>query len=701
MFDRRGLQRLNREGGPVGGSRNHYQRVYLYMSSLFGVLRCSALVTLCFAVTAATYAGGGVVRPSLCGWDLIATASPMPGSAFWAIGASSTSDIWAVGSQNGSSATLTEHFDGTSWSLVQSPNTQSTTNFLTGVATLGSSDAWAVGEAAGGQSIQTLAEHWNGTAWTIVGTPNPGQDQWFDAVAMVATNDVWAVGQTCATGDCWALVAHFNGRRWATNLMTDRGISPVFRAISADAPNDVWAVGDTQAPSSGRHLGLVEHWDGTRWTRIPTPSSRATVRLQAVKADSPTDVWVAGSSGNTTIHAFFEHWNGSQWAVVRNPAGFGTTSQINALAGSAANDLWAVGSLDNSVSLLTEHWDGSAWVLVPAPLPGGGAGGFFGAIDFGPNNALAVGYTGNVTLAEAYCVPSGSGDPTFHEYSIPPTNGHAASPQEVAVAPDGSAWFTDQNNDEVAHITAGGTITEIPFSTNVKPLGITLGPDGNMWVAEQQGGHIAQVTATGTVTQFSISGCAQSIVAGSDGALWFNECLKSQLGRITTSGIFSTVKIPFQARYLAASPDGSIWFTGTVSQSVGRFSIATGTTTLYSFGHSVGLTGIAVAPDDSAWAGEIGGAIARIGSDGTITEYPEPNMIGEPKELTLGGDGNVWFANGLGGEIGSIAPDGTYTIYFPRHGGDGLGGIAGKPGVNAIWFAEPLFSRIGRLNDIL
>ena len=59
----------------------------------------------------------------------------------------SSSDVWAVGSQG--SRTLTEHWDGTRWSVVTSPNPLPTTkgnNFLTSVTTVSSGDVWAVGD---------------------------------------------------------------------------------------------------------------------------------------------------------------------------------------------------------------------------------------------------------------------------------------------------------------------------------------------------------------------------------------------------------------------------------------------------------------------------------------------------------------------------------------------------------------------------
>ena len=93
----------------------------------------------------------------------------------------SQSDCWVVGYSvaklfGGLDATLIEHWDGSSWRIVDSPNTDSAlTNNLFGVACNSTSDCWAVGGSLtpSKDSVETLIEHWDGTAWTIVPSPNP------------------------------------------------------------------------------------------------------------------------------------------------------------------------------------------------------------------------------------------------------------------------------------------------------------------------------------------------------------------------------------------------------------------------------------------------------------------------------------------------------------------------------------------------
>jgi S-layer homology domain len=70
----------------------------------------------------------------------------------------SPSDIWAVGA-NGQ--TLTEHWNGSSWSVVSSPSPGSSYNYLNGVTAISSSDVWAVGYQRSGFTNATLVERYN------------------------------------------------------------------------------------------------------------------------------------------------------------------------------------------------------------------------------------------------------------------------------------------------------------------------------------------------------------------------------------------------------------------------------------------------------------------------------------------------------------------------------------------------------------
>jgi hypothetical protein len=65
---------------------------------------------------------------------------------------------------------------------------------LYNIASLSSTDIWAVGYITTTNiQFKPLTEHWNGTSWTVVPPPNPGHvAQLFGAAT--AGGSVWAVG---------------------------------------------------------------------------------------------------------------------------------------------------------------------------------------------------------------------------------------------------------------------------------------------------------------------------------------------------------------------------------------------------------------------------------------------------------------------------------------------------------------------------
>src|SRR5205823_2753337 len=88
-----------------------------------------------------------------------------------------------------------EHWNGSAWSFVP-PVQASFNNILSGVATVGPDDAWAVGAFSTGGTgrNRALVEHWDGSAWSVVPVPDPDGSDGLSKVAAVSSTDVWAVG---------------------------------------------------------------------------------------------------------------------------------------------------------------------------------------------------------------------------------------------------------------------------------------------------------------------------------------------------------------------------------------------------------------------------------------------------------------------------------------------------------------------------
>jgi hypothetical protein len=144
--------------------------------------------------------------------------SVVPGRLY-NVAAVSASDIWAVGLNP--SGALIMHWNGTAWASSSEPG------FLEGVAATSPGNAWAVGGSNWFDPNATVIYHWDGGGWTRQSSPNPPTGGYFLGVAAASASDAWAVGQT--------------------------GPGP----------------GEGTGPSD---RALIEHWDGTAWTRVPSPT---------------------------------------------------------------------------------------------------------------------------------------------------------------------------------------------------------------------------------------------------------------------------------------------------------------------------------------------------------------------------------------------------------------------------------------------
>ncbi len=97
--------------------------------------------------------------------------------------------------------------------------------------------------------------------------------------------------------------------------------------------------------------------------------------------------------------------------------------------------------------------------------------------------------------------------------------------------------------------------------------------------------------------------------------------------------------------------------------------------------------GITSGPDGAMWFTETGGQrIGWITADGTITEFSLPAGSGKPLDIAAGPDGNLWFTEDTG-RIGRMTRTGTVTEVAPPTAGVAIGGIASGPDGN-LWFTE-------------
>ena len=341
----------------------------------------------------------------------------------WAVqsmSGTSPSDVWAVGaagvgpplSGRGIPEALVDHWDGSSWRLIDTPRIPaaqfqySTGVVLNGVAAIASNNVWAVGGYATPHATpyivswnQTLVEHWDGTQWRTVAAPDLTPNDELTAISAVAADDIWAVGdasyhvvegpppspsQSPPFDDVAEPFAeHWDGTAWSLVSVPRAAVDPTnvaaveaearngaildgaFNAVHAVSSTDVWAVGgfSWQSFTSPRpDATLVDHWDGSSWTNIAAPDQSvaelghdASDDLLAVDGTSASGLWAVGAAapvGTLAIHRL-----GSSWSIVPSPH-TGYRGYFSDVAVLGAANVWAAG---DSVG----HWDGRTWSDMP------------------------------------------------------------------------------------------------------------------------------------------------------------------------------------------------------------------------------------------------------------------------------------------------------------------------------------------------
>jgi hypothetical protein len=97
------------------------------------------------------------------------------------------------------------HWDGKTWSLIKTPDPGAFGSALEGITALSASDIWAVGQTQSSAKgpAGTLTERFNGTSWTVAASPDPGKagDDELFAVASPGGHQLDAVGGAAVAGD--------------------------------------------------------------------------------------------------------------------------------------------------------------------------------------------------------------------------------------------------------------------------------------------------------------------------------------------------------------------------------------------------------------------------------------------------------------------------------------------------------------------
>jgi len=313
-------------------------------------------------------------------WRIVASqnASTAQDNFIDAVTCTSTTDCWAAGDYfNGTNdQTLVEHFDGTAWSVVTSPNTSTMQdNFLVGVSCPAAANCWAAGYYLTAAGARTLIERYNGTSWSIVNSPNRSttKDDFLVGVTCAAPGTCWAVGDYSTGSRYQTLIEHFNGTVWdiAGSANTSAIQDNVLSGVACASTINCWAGGSYRIGATEQTL--IEHFDGAAWRILKSPNTRASQHneLRALSCTSTTNCWAAGDYfAGTYYQTLIERYTGSSWSVANSQDTSPTQDNVlNSVVCTSSMNCWATGDYFSGTrdQTLIERYNGTGWKIVASP----------------------------------------------------------------------------------------------------------------------------------------------------------------------------------------------------------------------------------------------------------------------------------------------------------------------------------------------
>jgi len=274
--------------------------------------------------------------------------------------------------------TLIERWNGSSWSLVASPNSAAGTSTLARVSCGSTSLCFAVGWVgpylpAG----QVLIERWDGSLWSIAGSPKAAsaRSSALHDVSCASATFCVAVGQyTDASANVDGLIEQWNGSSWRVVPFQHQG---GLDAVICVSPWLCFTAGHYYTYQTGHEVGLgyIEQWNGSSWSISAWPDSNVDVLLQSMSCVSGSRCFATGlhgkGQGTLDNHTLIEEWNGTSWSAVPSPNPSPSDNWLDGVSCASASVCVATGyqRTDTTYHTLIEQWNGASWTIARAPEP--------------------------------------------------------------------------------------------------------------------------------------------------------------------------------------------------------------------------------------------------------------------------------------------------------------------------------------------
>jgi hypothetical protein len=282
-------------------------------STLSGVSCTSA--TACTAVGVLRRPGGSqalVERWNGTNWNVQAIHGLAPGSRFLGVSCSSGSACVAVGTQG--SQALAAQWNGRHWIVRPAPGAE-----LDAVSCLSHSRCFAVGLASSPSLCPlTLVDHWNGKRWATsyridFRDCQNGDKSRLTGLSCLPSGFCASVGYACcddAYGGPFPILAHWTRKHAQAAVGAYAQVGEGLGGVSCATAMACTAVGSSDGTEGNPHGTLVEQWNGTHWTIVPTPNPNGIGGgLQSVSCVSAAACTAVGTFYTTAEVALVESTN--------------------------------------------------------------------------------------------------------------------------------------------------------------------------------------------------------------------------------------------------------------------------------------------------------------------------------------------------------------------------------------------------------
>jgi len=205
-----------------------------------------------------------------------------------------------------------------------------------------------------------LVESRDGSSWSVVASPNPGR---LFGVSCPSATSCYAVGQSGTD----TLAERWDGNTWSVvpSANTQQEFGPGLVGVSCSSPTSCYAVGYFEGLASSSAF-IESSMNGSPWSIVSERESATRVGVSCPGATvcfSVGDYMPDPSHGDTLVERLT---NSGAWSIVSSPNPYrGRSSALSGVSCATATSCFAVGHYYRvaTQTTLIERWDGKAWTI--------------------------------------------------------------------------------------------------------------------------------------------------------------------------------------------------------------------------------------------------------------------------------------------------------------------------------------------------